>query len=76
VSLLSSCSRSRGCISLVSWCIYLSVQVQAPAGREMPADAQHELARLGIAVVGPAAPNLVSSLLGMSGFGRYSLCRP
>ena len=30
----------------------------------MPADAQHELARLGIAVVGPAAPNLVTSPLG------------
>ena len=40
------------------------MQVQAPAGREMPADAQHELARLGIAVVGPAAPNLVTFPLG------------
>lgn len=39
----------------------MCAQIQAPAvGREMPADAQHELARLGIAVVGPAAPNLVS----------------
>ena len=40
------------------------MQVQAPAGREMPADAQHELARLGIAVVGPAASNLVTFPLG------------
>jgi hypothetical protein len=35
-------------------------QVRTPPGREMPADAQHELARRGIAVVGRAAPNLVA----------------
>ena len=59
---LTACSCCFCSLSSIISSAWSRAQVRTPAGRDvMPADAQHELARRGIAVVGPASPSLVRS---------------